>query len=327
MSNVILETDASRSKASPSRTRKLCLVAFPIAAMMAVGVAKTRAQGQKTTRMVTARMISPVRSQVKAAALRAITTIQVAHRSAMPTIFAFPASADCTRRIMRWMELSSPTLVAFISKEPNWLTVPLDTGSPGCLSTGRDSPVMTAWLIDVSPETIFPSTGMVSPGRTRSRSPTQTCSAGIISSWPPASLRAVWGVRWTSFSMPARAFATVRSSKRAPSCMINAISPAAKSSPMSTEAIKAMDTSTSALMSKAVTSPMKASKRMGTPQRIIATQAASKGRGSKWKMLMTKEIPERTRQAMSFFSPPHSKNRSNACIEHPSFYTYGGICI
>ena len=53
-------TCARRSSASPSRTRKPCLVALPIAAMMAVGVASTSAHGQKTTRMVTERMISPV---------------------------------------------------------------------------------------------------------------------------------------------------------------------------------------------------------------------------------------------------------------------------
>ena len=90
-----------------------------MAAMIAVGVASTSAQGQNTTRIVTARMISPLMSQVSAAAVRAITTIHVAQRSATPTILALPASADCTRRIMRWMELSSPTRVERISKAPN----------------------------------------------------------------------------------------------------------------------------------------------------------------------------------------------------------------
>ena len=96
LSNVRVSTAASRSNASPSRTRKPCLVAFPMAAIMAVGVASTSAQGQNTTRMVTARMSSPEISQVSSAAESAMTTIQVAHRSAMPTILAFPASADCT---------------------------------------------------------------------------------------------------------------------------------------------------------------------------------------------------------------------------------------
>ena len=90
-----------------------------MAAMMAVGVASTRAQGQNTTSMVTARIISPVTAQVMPAASRAVTTTQVAQRSARPTILALPASADWTRRIMRWMELSSPTFDARMSKEPN----------------------------------------------------------------------------------------------------------------------------------------------------------------------------------------------------------------
>ena len=166
-----------------------------MAAVIAVGVASTRAQGQKTTRMVTARMISLVKTQVRAAALSAMTTIQVAHRSASPTIFALPASADCTSRIILWMELSSPTRAASISKAPNWLTVPLETSSPGPLSTGRDSPVITAWLMEVSPDRMTPSTGTVSPGSTRSRSPTLTCCAATTFSVPFSSTLAVCGVR------------------------------------------------------------------------------------------------------------------------------------
>ena len=267
---------------------------------------------------------------VKAAAVRAATTIQVAQRSASPTILALPASADWTSRIIRWIELSSPTFVARISKAPNWFTVPLETSSPGPLSTGRGSPVITAWLMEVCPVRISPSTGTVSPGSTRSTSPTATCSAGMASSRPPVRRRAVWGVRCTSFSMPARARATVRSSSRAPSCMMKATSPAAKSSPMMREAIKAMDTSTSALMSKAVTRPMTASKMMGIPQRTTAAQAASKGScGSRSKMLTSRAMPEKTRQVTAFFTPPHSRNRSRVWIKWltSSLYTYGGICI
>ena len=177
---------------------------------------------------------------------------------------------------------------------------------------------------------IHVNTGTVSPGSTRSTSPTATCSAGMASSRPPVRRRAVWGVRCTSFSMPARARATVRSSSRAPSCMMKATSPAAKSSPMMREAIKAMDTSTSALMSKAVTRPMTASKMMGIPQRTTAAQAASKGScGSRSKMLTSRAMPEKTRQVTAFFTPPHSRNRSRVWIKWltSSLYTYGGICI
>ena len=94
-------------------------VALPMPAMIAVGVASTKAQGQKTTRIVTARIISPVKNHVIPAEMRAMATIHVAQRSAIPTIFALPASADSTRRIIRCRELSSPTFVAVISKVPN----------------------------------------------------------------------------------------------------------------------------------------------------------------------------------------------------------------
>ena len=80
--------------------------------------------------------------------------------------------------------------------------------------------------------------------------------------------------------MPALAFATVKSSKSAPSCIINAISPAAKSSLIQTDAINAIDTKTSALISNAVISPIIASNTIGTPHKIIATHAISNGSGT-----------------------------------------------
>ena len=61
--------------------------------------------------------------------------------------------------------------------------------------------------------------------------------------------------------------------------MMNATSPAAKSSPMQTDAISASETGTSALMSNVMTRPMTASNMMGMPQRMIAAHEASNGRG------------------------------------------------
>ena len=178
---------------------------------------------------------------------------------------------------------------------------------------------------------MIPSTGTVSPGSTRRRSPIFTCSAGSIRSVPPEMTRAVWGVRWTSFSMPALALATVRSSSSAPNCMINATSPAAKCSPMQTEAISASDTSTSALMSKAVIRPMIASITIGIPQRIIAIHAASNGNGFQLKMLISRATPEITSNIISFFVPPSSISCSTLSMTFrimiPSFYTYRGISI
>ena len=49
----IVSTDAILSTAPPSLTRIPLFDMFPAAAMMAVGVARMRAQGQNTTRTVT----------------------------------------------------------------------------------------------------------------------------------------------------------------------------------------------------------------------------------------------------------------------------------
>ena len=261
--------------------------------------------------MVTARINSPVAIQVPPAETRAMAMIQVAQRSASLTILAFPASADWTRRTMRWMELSFPVLAAFMSKVPNWLTVPLETSSPASLSLGRGSPVITDWLTEVCPERITPSAGIVSPGNTRRISPMRTSSAGITSSLVPSTFRAVAGVKRTSLSIPFRARATVSSSRSSPSCMMNAISAAAKSSPMMTEATRATETRTSALISQAVARPRTASSTMGTPHSTMAIHETSKGKGSMPSMLINRANPETDNSATFRLVPPHSSNFSN----------------
>ena len=83
--------------------------------------------------------------------------------------------------------------------------------------------------------------------------------------------------------------------------MMNATSPAAKTSPMQTDAISASETSTSALMSNAVTRPMTASNMMGMPQRMIAAHEASNDKGTRSKMLTISAMPEITSSVISFF--------------------------
>ena len=151
-------TPARRSSASPSRTRK------PVLRRVAYGGhdgrrrrEHERAGAEDDEYRPRRRIISPVKAQVSAAAESAITTIQVAQRSARPTIFAFPASALCTRRIIRCMELSSADARRAHIEEPKRFTVPELTSSPADLSTGRLSPVMTLWSTEVSPEMTTPS--------------------------------------------------------------------------------------------------------------------------------------------------------------------------
>ena len=72
---------------------------------------------------------------------------------------------------------------------------------------------------------------------------------------------------------------------------------------------------------------MTASKMMGMPQRMIATHAASNGRGRRSKMLTISAMPEITSSVMSFFVLPNAKKCSNfsiACVMEDSFlYLWG----
>ena len=97
--------------------------------------------------------------------------------------------------------------------------------------------------------------------------------------------------------------------------MINATSPAAKSSRIQTDAISANETSTSALISNSVTRPITASRIIGIPQKMIATHAGSTGNAFFQKILLRSAIPERTRNVMSFFVPPVSRSCSNFFVK------------
>ena len=70
--------------------------------------------------------------------------------------------------------VSRPTFSARIIKVPVWLSVPPITFSPGSFVTGIDSPVTMDSSIAERPSISSPSTGIFSPGRTRSLSPTTT---------------------------------------------------------------------------------------------------------------------------------------------------------
>ncbi len=112
-----------------------------------------------------------------------------------------------------WLSMvSAPTRWASITRLPVPLIVAPVTGSPSTFSTGTGSPEIIDSSIEERPSTTTPSTGTLSPGRTRSRSPTSTSSSGISSSRPSGPItRAVFGAR----SSRARIAEPVRS--RAPS--------------------------------------------------------------------------------------------------------------
>ena len=109
-------------------------------------------------------------------------------RCASPTIWTICASM-----------VSLPTRSAWNTKLPDWLSVPAVTLSSGPFSTGTGSPVSIASSTVLRPSSTRPSTGIFSPGRTRSRSPTCTPSSGTSSSLPSSrTRRAVFGARPSS---------------------------------------------------------------------------------------------------------------------------------
>ena len=86
-----------------------------------------------------------------------------------------------------------PTRSARISSVPLPLMVAPMTRLPGSLVTGIDSPVTIDSSTALLPEVTNPSTGILSPGRTRSTSPIATDASGTSRSWPCRTTRAVFG--------------------------------------------------------------------------------------------------------------------------------------
>ena len=269
-----VSTDAILSTAPPSWTSMPRLDMLPAAAMMAVGVARIRAQGQNTTSTVTDLYMSWNATYDSTATVNAMTTMYTAQRSAVRTTLDFPASAFSIILAILAMVVSSPTRSTSMSTDPYMFTVPEDTRSPTATSRGTDSPVRMELFTDVVPETTTPSTGTISPGTMRTMSPRTTSSAGTMVSVPSLTTLAVAGFIPTSLMMLALAWLTVASSRKPPICMIMAISAAASYSPMSTDATMATETSTSAVMSCSFTTPTMAPQTMGAPQMAIGTKTS-----------------------------------------------------
>ncbi len=80
-----------------------------------------------------------------------------------------------------------------MTKLPVWLTVPPVTASPLPTFTGIGSPVIIAWSMVLDPLSTVPSTGTLSPGRTRNLTPTSTRSSEMSSSLPSVAIRRATG--------------------------------------------------------------------------------------------------------------------------------------
>ena len=118
---------------------------------------------------------------------------------------------------MRASAVSRPTRVARMTNVPVVFWVAPMTSSPGPTATGIGSPVSIDASTADPPSTTTPSTGMRSPGRTRSRSPTATASSGISWSVPSRTTRAVVGLSPTSRWMAPAVRPLARASSHRPS--------------------------------------------------------------------------------------------------------------
>jgi len=166
---------SARSRASAFFTRMPALAPRPVPTMMAVGVARPRAQGQAMTSTATpftrAVVKSPPshhqRAKVRAATAHTAGTKIPAIRSARRCTGALEPWASPTWRMMPASRVCSPTPVARQRSNPGPLSAAAKTRSPTPLAAGMDSPVSMASLTLELPSTTSPSTGTPSPARTR----------------------------------------------------------------------------------------------------------------------------------------------------------------
>ncbi len=97
--------------------------------------------------------------------------------------------ASATIWTMRERSVSSPTFWASMTRPPVPLIVAPMTSSPGPFSAGSGSPVTIDSSTLLFPSRTTPSTGIFSPGRTRSLSPLFTSSRDTSSSLPSSRMR------------------------------------------------------------------------------------------------------------------------------------------
>ena len=95
--------------------------------------------------------------------------------------------------MMRESTVSAPTFVALNVNVPYLFIVLPMTELPIFLWTGIDSPVIIDSSISDSPSVIAPSTGIRSPGRTTTKSPTRTSAMDTSTSFPSRTIFAVFG--------------------------------------------------------------------------------------------------------------------------------------
>ena len=177
MSKATVRIVPNCSKAAPDLMTTPNFEAEPMALMTVTGTAMASAQGDAATSTTRARSThvhgSPTttpKSATSAAATRTVGTRGRAIVSARRARSPFWACARATKATIWVRELSRPSAVASTRSEPDPLTEPAGTGSPGPTSTGIDSPVTAdASMLD-RPSVTTASVGTRSPAATTMRS-------------------------------------------------------------------------------------------------------------------------------------------------------------
>ena len=200
----------------------------PTPTMMDIGVARPSAQGQAMISTATAAMrpwakrgSGPISIQVMKDTMAIAITTGTNHpdtSSASRWMGARDRCASATIRTICDSIVSRPTLPASMTKPPVWFIVPPMSLAPTCFVTGMDSPVIMDSSTELRPSRRVPSTGIFSPGRTRSLFPTTTASRPMSSSVSSAlTRRAVFGARSSNARIAPPVCSRARSSRTCPS--------------------------------------------------------------------------------------------------------------
>ena len=116
----------------------------------------------------------------------------------MAAIGALEPCASSTKRIIWDKVVSFPTWLTSTWNEPVVFNVAPTTLLPSFLKTGTLSPVIMDSSTKLSPEIITPSTGIFSPGRTKTTSPICNSSTGTSTSFPSRITVATFGDKATN---------------------------------------------------------------------------------------------------------------------------------
>ena len=175
---------------------------------------------------------------------------------------------------MRAMVLSSADLVTVTRRAASALIEPANTGAPGPLVFGMDSPVTGLSSMPEVPSAITPSAGMRSPGRTKTTWPISSVAASTSRIVPPSSSKAVFGTKSASARIEARARSAATPSSTSPTANRNTTSAASSAAPMNSAPTAAMVISPSMVKGMPARSATKARRATGaTPIRQAATKA------------------------------------------------------